>query len=204
MTEDIDLIFREENISIPSIDMKSIHKFEDFIGTSLGRKITFPSELVFCFLKGHGCIPLKQCFNMPNGDVRMLCRFCNLLEFDQIPDPEILTWRSSQCDVRYDYSLDFLMDTDQYSGRLYKSKGSLVPFAVLDTAGHNARSMQEMDLLCLDYDGDNNPSIVTWSFEESWSDPNATIQVADSFDEFLNMLYERPDEFPITNECDSF
>lgn len=205
MTGHFDLDFREEtNISIPSIDMKTIKKFEIFLGTYLEREIKFPAELVSCFLKGHGCIPIKQCFNMRNGDARMICRFCTLLKYDDIPDPEILTWRSSECDIRYEYSLDYLMNSDPYSSRLDESRGCLVPFAVIDTAGHNTRAMQEMDLLCLDYEGGHKPSVVTWSFEESWADPDETIKVADSFNEFLTMLYKRPDDFPITNECEYF
>lgn len=205
MTGHIDLNFRAEtNIVIPAIDIKTIKKFEDFLGTYLEREIKFPAELVSCFLKGHGCIPGKQCFKMPNGDVRMICRFCTLLDYDDIPDPEVMTWRSTQADIRYDYSLDFLMDADPYSGRLYKSKGCLVPFAMIDTAGHNARSMNEMDLICLDYQTLGEPSVVTWSFEESWCDPKETVKVADSFGEFLEMLYERPDDFSCTNECEYF
>lgn len=61
-----------------------------------------------------------------------------------------------------------------------------------------------MDLLCLDYQKPGEPSVVTWNFEMSWHDPEEIVKVADSFGEFLPMLYTRPDDFPITNENEYF
>ena len=76
---------------------------------------------------------------------------------------------------------------------------------MIDTAGGlNAREMAEMDLLCLDYRNPGEPFVVTWSFEMSWADPKYTIKVADSFAIFLTMLFERPDNFFTTNDCESF
>jgi len=75
---------------------------------------------------------------------------------------------------------------------------------IYTAGGFNAREMAEMDLLCLDYRQPGEPSVVTWSFEMSWSDPDQTIKVADSIAAFLSMLYERPDDFYTTNDCESF
>ncbi|QGQ23788.1 hypothetical protein F1728_14315 [Gimesia benthica] len=205
MTKHKDFKFMAESeIVIPAIDEKIIQRNETFLSHYNEKVIRFPEELAACFLKHHGGIPEKQCFRMPEGSVRMICRFCTLLDYDEIPVPEVMTWRSTESDIRYDYSLDFLMNADPYSSRLYQSRGVLVPFAVIDTEGHNARSMHDMDLICLDYQESAEPSVVTWSFEESWASPEETVKVADSFAGLLEMLFERPADFPCTNECEYF
>lgn len=61
-----------------------------------------------------------------------------------------------------------------------------------------------MDLLCLDFEDSKEPPVVTWCFESSWCDLEDTIKVADSFDEFLGMLYERPTDFHVSNETNYF
>jgi hypothetical protein len=40
----------------------------------------------------------------------------------------------------------------------------LVPIAGLDMAGHNCRVMDDYDLLCFDYESDDEPSVVAWDF----------------------------------------
>lgn len=136
----------------------------------------------------------------------MICRFCNIFKTlgdERLPKPPIPSWRpGGASDIRLDYSINFLTDRFDYSDRLYESVGILVPIAVIDTAGHNARKMSEMNLLCLDYQKPGEPSVVTWGFELSSYNPEEIVKVADSFGEFLTMLYKRPDDFPITNDCE--
>ena len=76
---------------------------------------------------------------------------------------------------------------DTFSKRI--DQFHLLPFAGLDTAGHDCRAMDEYDLLCLDYDAGDEPAVVAWDFHESREDRAVTEAVAASFAEFLPMLY---------------
>lgn len=193
-------------IALPS--REEVADFEEYLRFYFeDDTIKFPESLVYQFLNFHGGIPGKQCFDQPDGIKRMICRFCNILRVDEklLPGPKIETWRNRNFDARLDYSIDGFFDYFDYQGRLSESTGTLVPIAALDTAGgYNARGQDEMDLLCLDYDKGKEPSVVTWCFESSWANPEDTIKVADSFDEFLEMLYERPDDFHVESDCDNF
>ncbi len=204
---EIDLEYNLESL-LPAVSLEEIHEFEKTLSDYFEQKILLPGELKQQYLYFHGGVPGKQYFQTPNGEVRMICRFCNIfnaLRDERLPKPPIPSWRpGGASDSRLDYSIDFLLARFDYSDRLYESGGSLVPIAVIDTAGHNAREMSEMNLLCLEYQKPGEPSVVTWAFESSWADPEETVKVADSFRQFLTMLYERPSDFPITNDCEYF
>lgn len=203
----IDLVYHLESL-VPAVSLEEIHRFEKRLSNIREQNIKLPNELIQHLLHFHSGIPGKQCFQTPDGEIRMICRFCNIFKSlgdEKIPKPLIPSWRpGGASDIRLDYSINFLIDRFDYSDRLYESVGILVPIAVIDTAGHNAREMSEMNLLCLDYQKPGEPSVVTWNFEMSWHDPEEIVKVADSFGKFLPMLYTRPDDFPITNESEYF
>lgn len=208
MNSEIDLEYDLESLA-PSVTIEKIYHFEQWLTEEFEREIKLPDKLIQQIMHFHGGIPGKQCFKMPDGEIRMICRFCNILNprEDEISLQACKkSWRpGGAVDIRLDYSILMLCSRFDYSERLYESGGVLVPIAVIDTAGGlNARGMSEMDLLCLDYRNPGEPSVVTWNFEMSWSTPEMTVKVAESFDVFLKMLFRRPDNFPITNECDSF
>ncbi|QDT99270.1 SMI1/KNR4 family protein [Gimesia aquarii] len=208
MNSEIDLEYDLESL-VPAVASNEIDNCEKSLSNLFEKEINLPVKFIQHILRFHGGIPGKQCFKMPDGEIRMICRFCNILDSrrdEKILEPYIRSWRPGGAfDIRLDYSILMLCNRFDYSERLYESGGVLVPIAVIDTAGGlNARGMSEMDLLCLDYHNPGEPSVVTWNFEMSWSTPEMTVKVADSFDEFLLMLFHRPDNFPITNECDSF
>ncbi|QDT41613.1 hypothetical protein Pan241w_16760 [Gimesia alba] len=204
---EINLEYNLESL-LPAVSLEDIHQFEIKTSNYFEQKIKLPDELIQQFLHYHGGIPGKQCFQSLDGKIRMICRFCNIfkpLGDERLPQPPIPSWRpGGASDVRLDYTIGFLLARFDYSDRLYESGGLLVPIAVIDTAGHNAREMSEMNLLCLDYRKPGEPSVVTWSFEMSWHDPEEIVKVADSFGEFLTRLFKHPDDFPITNECEHF
>ncbi|WP_145107912.1 SMI1/KNR4 family protein [Gimesia panareensis] len=192
------------NSLVPPTSREAVTSLEEWLTFYFEKPIQFPDEFIDQLLNFHGGIPGKQCFNEPDGTRRMICRFCNILRKEDLVPPAEPSWRGGS-DARYEYSIRLLLDADPYCGRLGESESALVPIAAIDTAGGlNAREMSEMDLLCLNYGEDGEPSVVTWSFEMSWAEPKYTIKVADSFKEFLNMLYERPDDFFTTNDCDYF
>ncbi|MEQ9067465.1 hypothetical protein [Gimesia chilikensis] len=193
---------------LPSVTLQEVAVYENQLSNFLERTIRFPEAFVQVLLHFHGGIPGKQCFRSRRGEIRMICRFCNIfncLGDDRLPPPSVPSWRPGGAeDDRLDYSIDTLTNRFDYSGRLYTRGEDLVPIAAIDTAGHNAREMSEMNLLCLKYGWFSKPSVVTWSFEESWADRRETVKVARSLDQFLTKLFPRPDGFPITNECEYF
>lgn len=203
MQNEFDLEYDLKSL-VPSVTKEKVFELEKCMTAVLEKPIKLPVEMVYQILNFHGGIPKKQCFKEPDGRVRMICRFCNILEREDLKSPKVPSWRGGE-DGRLDYSINLFMDADPYCGRLCESGGVLVPIAVIDTAGGlNAREMSEMDLLCLDYRHSGEPFVVTWNFEMSWSTPEMTIKVADSFKEFLGMLHERPDGFFTTNDCEYF
>ncbi|MCA9005391.1 MAG: SMI1/KNR4 family protein [Planctomycetaceae bacterium] len=190
----------------PAVSLEEIHQFERKLSDYFEQSIQLPDEFIQQLLHFHGGIPGKQCFRSPTGEIRIICRFCNIfraLGDQRLSMPAIPSWRpGGASDVRLDYSINYLFARFDYSGRLDESGGNLVPIAAIDTAGHNAREMSEMNLLCLDFRKPEKPIVVTWDFELSWCNPRDTIKVADSFGQFLTMLYERPDDFAISNDCE--
>ncbi|MDF1745666.1 MAG: SMI1/KNR4 family protein [Gimesia sp.] len=203
MQDEINLNYDMDSL-VPSVTRDAVIRIEELLSWEHEKTIKLPDDFIFQILNYHGGIPRKQCFNEPDGKVRMICRFCNILRKEDLKPPAEPSWRGG-LDARYEYSIELFKDADPYCGRLYESGGDLVPIAVIDTAGgFNAREMAEMDLLCLEFRKAGEPSVVTWSFEMSWADPSHTIKVADSFAAFLSMLYERPDDFCTTNDSEHF
>jgi hypothetical protein len=96
-----------------------------------------------------------------------------------------------------DYRLRSYLDNAFWAFRLEERSQDLylLPFAGLDTAGHDCREMEEYDLLCLDYSLAGEPSVVAWQFEPAWSDKGAQAVVelvSPSFVGFLLQLHRCP------------
>jgi hypothetical protein len=127
--------------------------------------------------------------NGAGGKVRVVGRFFNFLEEEDLEGPALPSWRPGGQDVRLDYSLYEYSDNEMWDERLRESETILLPIAGLDTAGHDCRLMAEYDLLCLHYEEEGEePSVVIFDFHESVGEA-VTEPVAPSFADFLPMLY---------------
>lgn len=199
----IDLFYEPESL-LPPIGEDDIRAAEIFLSRQFECSIQFPKSYVEHMLQFHGGVPRKRCFEIPSGERRVICRFINFLDGSRIESPIRATWRGSrESDIRLDYSLYTMQSCDPWNLRLSESGGRLVhlvPIAALDTAGHDARGMHEFDLLCFDFEQEPEPSVVTWSFEMSYAEPEWTKFVAPTFADFLKLLHECPPDDPIANE----
>ncbi len=64
-----------------------------------------------------------------------------------------------------------------------------MPIAAIDYCQHDARAIQEFNLLCLDYSASlSEPWVIAWSFE---GEPDE--HVAASFTGFFESLFDLPD-----------
>lgn len=190
------LEYKSESL-LPLLNRKKVTEFEKSISRSLGRKVRLPDSFVDHMLRYHGGVPGKKCFATASGAMRFIGRFLNFLRAKDVPLPVVPTWRvgvdrtnpAPEDDIRLDYSIWRIRDGDPYTMML---GDALIPFAGIDTAGHDCRDMAEFDLLCFNYDRSNAPSVVAWSFHESWEDEPATEDVAESFETFVPMLEHCP------------
>jgi hypothetical protein len=119
----------------------------------------------------------------------MVGRFFNFLEEEDLAPPQTLTWRQwpKKHDVKLDYRVEGFLDYEFWCLRLERA-GNCLPIAGLDTAGHNCRDMDEIDLLCLDYSAGGEPTVVTWEFPGF----KPVTPVAPTFDAFLGQLFRCP------------
>ncbi len=196
----IDLDYEPDSL-LPPINRDTVQECEKFLSRHFERPIKFPEAYVEHVLQFHGGVPGVRCFTTPSGERRALCRFMNFIRREDLSPPMLPTWRESPPhDIRLDYSHYTMNDCDPWCGRLYESGGMLVPIAAIDTAGHDARVMMEFDLLCFDFQHGPEPPVFTWCFETSWSRPQDTKRVADSFAEFLTMLHRCPTDDPLAGE----
>ena len=144
-----------------------------------------------CFLQAallHNPLLRSELIRTPAGQIRMLGRFFNFLEKDDLVPPLTPTWRqwSAEPDVRLDYRVAGFLDYEFWCVRLEAT--TYLPIGGLDTAGHNCRTMDEMNLLCLDYSIEGEPSVIAWN---SSFDPVEVI--AQSFEVFLSILQRCPE-----------
>lgn len=183
----IDLEYEPGSL-LPPLPPERLSKFEQWLCHYWEREIRLPKAYVDHILAFHGGAPGKACFQSPSGRTRMLCRFFNYLEKDDLPLPLTPTWRqwSDEPDVRLDYRVKGFLNYEFWCVRLEAT--TCLPIAGLDTAGHNCRDMDEINLLCLDYSVGSEPPVVAWEF------PGFTpIEViAPSFASFLPMLQRCP------------
>jgi hypothetical protein len=150
--------------------------------------LQFPQDYTSHLAIYHGGVPQKQCFRTPSGTQRALGRFLNFLKASDLTTPAVKSWRGGGADIRLDYSLYYVGPMGPTPDALAPT---LLPFAGLDTAGHDCRSMARFDLLCFDFQNPTAPSIVTWSVQEP--DPHRQTEfVAHSFSELLALIYICP------------
>jgi len=147
---DVDLEYDPKSL-LPKTTRKRIREFERQLSAYFERTIRLPTTYCEHVVAHHGGVPQKNCFKTPSKKVRVLCRFFNFLKAEDLKPPLIASWRtengySASEDVRIDYSVFRYFDEEMWDGRLRASELPLVPFAGLDTAGHNCRVMAEYDL----------------------------------------------------------
>jgi hypothetical protein len=166
-----------------------VREFERRLGRYWERRLRLPAAYVEHITTFHGGVPGKKCFQTPSGKVRVLGRFFNFLEPADLEPPLTRSWRSwsSGPDVRLDYRVKEFLNNEFWCLRLSGTR--LLPIAGLDTAGHDCRGMDEINLLCLDYSRPGPPSVAAWQFDGSWEDHPVKETVAASFARFLPMLY---------------
>jgi len=157
------------------------------------RPIVLPSDYRQHIQQYHGGVPRKGSFVDGTGRRRTIGRFVNFLRpSDPLPPPNVVSWRGSGRDVRLDYSIDVLgpMSYANMDGL----GPYLVPFACLDTNGHNCRRMARFDLLCFDFSDGGQINVVTWDCEKSSTDNPVTAPVIASFSELsLRVESSEPD-----------
>lgn len=134
-------------------------------------RIKFPENYKLFLEKYNGAIPVNGQFNC-YGHAYFIERFLCLLDdevFDRLTD---INW--SEIRVVTSEIEERLTDNPDLLGM------NVIPIAVL-FAG---------DYVCLDFRKDaNHPSVCVWSHEESPDFAPTTYFVANSFEEFLGMLY---------------
>src|SRR5688500_18932072 len=128
--------------------------------------LKFPTNFLSLLEARNGGVPVKRLFKI-DDEVKVLERFLCLVS---------------------DYKVNKFGDFDigvVWSRIEDRLDGNLLPFAAV-FAG---------DYLCFDYaDNRNKPKVVLWYHELSDEEAPYIIPVADSFDEFLEMLYEDPEK----------
>lgn len=170
---------------LPPCPPERLRKFEEWLSWYWGAETRLPAAYAEHLLRYHGGCPGKACFRTATGSTRMVGRFFNFLEEDDLSPPLTPTWRawSAEPDVRLDYRVEGFLDYEFWCARL-EAAGHVLPIAGLDTAGHNCRDMNEIDLLCLDYNAEGEPAVVTWGFPGF----EPVVGVAASFAAFLGRL----------------
>lgn len=132
-------------------------------------RVKLPIEYRKMLLETNGGIPEKRQF-MCGKQARLLVRFLCIL-------------KDTGCDDYGCYDIDVILT--QLEGRIVSDPelvgAEIIPIAEL-FAG---------DLACLDYrENKEIPSVCVWFHEESEEYEPVTYKVADSFDEFMDMLFE--------------
>jgi SMI1-KNR4 cell-wall len=174
---------------LPPCPLKRLRVFEEWLSEYWEMEVRLPQAYIDHIRQFHGGCPGKACFQTPSGASRMIGRFFNFLEEEDLSQPLTPTWRqwSGEPDVRLDYRVQGFLDYEFWCLRLEEA-GNCLPIAGLDTAGHNCRDMDEINLLCLDYSASDEPAVVAWEFPGF--DP--VVPVAESFEQFLGRLTRCP------------
>jgi hypothetical protein len=161
------------------------------------KEIKFPKAYIDHVKTYHGGIPKQKCFKTESGKIRFIGRFLNFLREEDIEDEFKPSWRPGSIDIRLDYSI---WEHGHNSGKNWERIDNLIPFAGIDTVGHDCKGMSEMDLLCFYYNNNEDsqePEIVTWSYHKSSENHIVTEFVAKSFDELLEMLFICPNDLAV-------
>ncbi|MGN0171803.1 MAG: SMI1/KNR4 family protein [Acutalibacteraceae bacterium] len=136
--------------------------------------VRFPDSYIQFLSENNGVVPKAQLF-MCEGREYLVERFLCLLDDELLDKLEIGCYDIL---VIVSQIFDCLTDDDEAYGV------QLMPIADL-FAG---------DLVCLDYRTDKQePEVCVWAHEESEELAPCTYKIADTFDDFLKMLYEPKD-----------
>lgn len=174
---------------LPPCPVERLRVFEEWLSRYWETDVRLPQAYKDHIRRFHGGCPGKACFRMPSGDTRLVGRFFNFLEEEDLAPPLTPTWRqwSGEPDVRLDYRVEGFLDYEFWCVRLERA-GNCLPIAGLDTGGHNCRDMDELNFLCLHYTGGGEPAVVAWEFPGF----EPVVPVAPSFEEFLGLLQHCP------------
>lgn len=129
-------------------------------------RVKLPKEYRRLLLETNGGIPDKRQFMLGKQE-RMIVRFLCILE-------------NKDCDYGC-YDIDVVLTQ---IGERIVSNPDLVGAEIIPIADLFAG-----DLLCLDYRNNINPTVCVWLHEESDEWEPATYKVADTFEEFMGMLF---------------
>jgi hypothetical protein len=175
---------------LPPCPGERLRAFEKWLSRYWETEVRLPQAYFDHVQEFHGGCPGKACFRTANGRTRMVGRFFNFLEKGDLTPPLTPTWRqwSAEPDVRLDYRVKGFLDYEFWCVRRERA-GHCLPIAGLDTAGHNCRDMDEFNLLCLDYTGGGDPTVVAWEFAGF----KPVVAVAPSFETFLGKLFRCPE-----------
>ena len=153
---------KEKVLPLPTKEY--LHEMED------DWELALPEKYKDFLLNYNGGIPIEQCFSI-YGHEYMIERFLSILsdyKDNSLGDYDITVTESQLCERLTD---------DPNSTGLQK-----LPIAVL-FAG---------DFLCLDYkESTNHPSVCVWYHDASYEFRPAIKKIADSFEQFIEMLYSR-------------
>jgi hypothetical protein len=155
----------EPGTTVGSFDESEFERFQKWLRTGSHPGLTFDTDYIAHLRKTNGGVPKSPLFVSSSGRERLITR---IFHFRNLPDSHPLF--ANQVEVAYTYAGD--------SEAFHEL---LVPFAIL-FAG---------DLLCFDFRdvSRTKPQVVIWLHEESETDKPATEYVADSFRDFVKMLY---------------
>lgn len=163
MNRAIDLLYDPATFVGP-LDEKEITAFEDWLHGSGQAKIHFGQSYVEHLRHFHGGAPGKRYFQTAHGTKHVIVRFLNFLSAGSGHPME-----------QYSVPCIWSMIDDRLGP-------DLMPIAEL-FAG---------DMLCFDFEKGAKPEIVVWFHELSEPNQPHTELVANSFDEFLQMLTDKP------------
>ena len=130
-------------------------------------RVKLPDEFRSLLMEYNGGIPEKREFQSGNR-TRMIERFLCIKEKGTYED---YAW--------YDINVVITQVEERLASNPHQKGDELIPIAAL-FAG---------DLLCLDYRASAIPSVCVWFHEESGEWEPVTEKVADSFSEFMSMLF---------------
>ena len=156
---------KNETIAMPLPNQSLIEDFEDYYGP-----FVLPEDYKAFLKKYNGVVPETRVFNYHDYEYvveRFLCLLENYKD-DYQNGPYEMRVIITQLDAR-------LLEEEDEEQTGYK----VIPIAVL-FAGN---------FLCLDYRTGDTPSIAIWFHEESDEYSPSLVKIADSFSEFIEMLY---------------